>query len=481
MSEGISRRGFMKASATATGFAIAAGRAPFAYAANEKVKIGCIGTGGQGNFHLVYGLMPAKNLEVTAICDVFNRNRAIGMRNAKAGERQVKEYRDYREMIEKEDLDGVVIATPLYTHFQIAMDCLDAGLNVFLEKTICKEIEQCVALAKKVHETGKVFQCGHQRRYNPRYNKAVWLAREKGILGRLNHVTAQWHRNNDWRRPIPKNYTLDEQEKKWIHDLEHWLNWRLYAKSSCGLMTELATHQIDVANWFLDAVPTRVYGMGGIDYWRDGREVWDHVALVYEYDITPESASFTVLQPRNDKQKRSELVKPYKVYLTYTSICANAKLGASELMQGDRSAIMTTEPTSTGCKVFMEPALLPKGKEAVKKAQEDKTGTGTRLLSNSEITQGAPIRTVEDDRQVDNIQMESFANDIMTGGTPKANIMVGLRTAICGLAGFQAIKENKVVEIKPEWYNFDFETPNPSMYDFVEEPAEEKKPEKKKA
>jgi len=85
------------------------------------------------------------------------------------------------------------------------------------------------------------LQVGHQRRYNPKYNKVLWLTREQGLLGRMNHITAQWHRNNDWRRPVDPNYVLSEEEKQYIKDLERHINWRLYTASS-GRPDDRARH-----------------------------------------------------------------------------------------------------------------------------------------------------------------------------------------------------------------------------------------------
>ena len=69
---------------------------------------------------------------------------------------------------------------------------------------------------QKCHDTGKFVQVGHQRRYNPKYNLGMWMTYDRGMLGRITHITAQWHRNNQWRRPVPKDYVLNEEEKKYM-------------------------------------------------------------------------------------------------------------------------------------------------------------------------------------------------------------------------------------------------------------------------
>ncbi len=463
MSQDVSRRGFIKAAGATAGVMVATGFSPLSYAQNEKVAVASIGTGGQGSFHLRDGLSRAHNIQIVAVCDVYKPHLEGGWQNAGGGE--VKKYMDYREMLDKEkDLQGVIISTPLHTHYPITMDCLDAGKFCFTEKTMCLAIEQCRDVVKKAHEKDRFVQVGHQRRYNPIYNKAVHLAWNEGVLGRINHIDCQWHRNNDWRRPIDPNYVLSDDEKKWIADLEKHLNWRLYNASSGGLMTELATHQLDIANWFLDAMPTRVYGRGGIDYWRDGREIYDNVNLTYEYEITEKSRGFRKIEPRNKYQNPADLDKPYKVRVMYSSICANAKKGCSEQILGDDGAFEMTE----GGSLFYPEASSPVAwtQKGRRDASEENatviTSGGTLTLSNKARKDAKPV-LVDTDKSVDQLQFEAFASDIVNGGTPKANVMVGLKTAICGLAGLQAMREEREVVLDPAWWTFDFDTPDSNM------------------
>ncbi|HNR31267.1 MAG TPA: Gfo/Idh/MocA family oxidoreductase [Candidatus Hydrogenedentes bacterium] len=487
MSDTVSRRNFMKAAGATAGVAIATGYSPFSYAQNEKVRVGCIGTGGQGSYHVRDGLLGCPDVDIVAVCDVYRPHQENGFKLAwlsnagillEAGDTgltaaqqerldravQPARYFDYREMLAKEQLDAVVIATPLHTHYQMIMDALSSGCHVFSEKTMCYEIDQARDVVKKSHETGKFVQVGHQRRYNPLYNRAVNLAWNEGVLGRVNHIDCQWHRNNDWRRPLPDR-RLSPQEAKFIRDLEKHLNWRLYNESSRGLMTELATHQLDIASWFLDAMPKRVYGYGGLDYWRDGREVDDHVNVIYEYEITPESRGYYAINARNDQQDKLRINEPYKVCVVYSSITANAKKGCSELIQGDEGSFELTED---GGYFFREPTSKVKwasSSSAQAASQQNATvitSGGTLQLSNKAQQQGDPI-VVDNTKSIDQLQFQAFAYYIRNGGAPKSNVMVGLRSTILGLAGYIAMAERREVEIDPAWYTFDFPTPDPSV------------------
>ena len=102
------------------------------------------------------------------------------------------------------------------------------------------------------------------------------------MIGQVTAIKAQWHRNNNWRRPIPRPKT----DPQWAA-LDRRLNWRLYRDTSGGLMAELGSHQMDVVNWLLKTTPRRVVAAGGIDYWRDGREVFDNIFCTYEYELPP--------------------------------------------------------------------------------------------------------------------------------------------------------------------------------------------------
>ncbi|MBN2311813.1 MAG: Gfo/Idh/MocA family oxidoreductase, partial [Candidatus Hydrogenedentes bacterium] len=396
MSKGFSRRNFLKTASATAGVAIATTYSPFSYAKNERVRVASIGTGGQGGFHLYDGLTRAQNIEVVAVCDVYEFHLEAGYQHAGGGD--VKKYMDYRKMLEEVEFDAAVIATPLHTHHDISWDCLDAGKWVFCEKTLCYSIEDARDLVQKAHDAERFLQVGHQRRYNPTYNKGLQMARE-GVIGRINHIDAQWHRNNQWRRPLPTR-PLTEREKEYIKDFERHYNWRLYRESSGGLMTELATHALDVANWFLDARPTKVVGYGGLDYWRDGREVFDNVNVVFEYDITPESDAYVAIEPRNQGQKDNpDLNAPYKVRVVYSSITANAQKGASETIQGDQGAFKMTElgsrfyPEATSTVEWLD--------DAHKDDSQDNaiviTTGGTLFLNNQAIDRSKPI-TVNTDK-----------------------------------------------------------------------------------
>lgn len=310
------RRGFLGAAATTAWLASQAKADDL-----DPVRILVIGTGGRG-CDLIRALTTIEGAEIVGVCDDYEPHRTQGARYAGP---QAAAFANHHEALEKTQPQAVVIAVPLVSHFPIAMDALDAGAAVFCEKTMCYRIDEARTLAKRVAELNRVFQVGLQRRAHPIYQQAAAMV-QSGMIGQITAIQAQWHRNNNWRRPVP----VPKSDMKWAQ-LERRLNWRLYRESSDGLMSELGSHQMDVANWFLGTMPRKVVASAGIDYWRDGREVFDNIFCVYDYETTPTTGPSKA---------------PYRVRVTYSSLCNNAYEGASELILGTRGTLYLT--TSKG-------------------------------------------------------------------------------------------------------------------------------------
>ena len=248
----LSRRHFLEATTLgAAGMMLGSSRAPAsALGANNQVNVGVVGAGGQGN-SLIRSLATVPNSKITAMCDIFEPNLNKGVNLAGS---QPKTFNDYRKMIESKEVDAVVIATPLHMHYDIALAALDAGKHVFVEKTMMYSVKQCdqIVQATKARPS-QVFQVGHQHRFDPVIHKVVDMSRD-GALGKVTHIRCMWHRNGDWRRPVPK---VNFDPSPWGYpDLEHLINWRMYRRYSGGLMCELGSHMIEICNLILGARPS---------------------------------------------------------------------------------------------------------------------------------------------------------------------------------------------------------------------------------
>jgi predicted dehydrogenase/uncharacterized membrane protein YphA (DoxX/SURF4 family) len=246
------------------------------------VRLGFIGLGGEGRVLLTQ--TDGAFGEVRALCDINPAHLAKADEVlSKAGKPPARHYEDWREMLQKEDLEAVVLAPPLWLHAEIAAGCLEAGKHVLCEKMMAWDEEGCRRMQQAAHKAGRLLEIGYQRFYNPVYQATYEGIIKPGVLGDVYHARLVWHRNQNWRRkedpPAP-----DYDPSRWGYpSFDHLLNWRLYWRYSKGLLAELASHQVNVANWFFGTEPASVTGSGGVYRWKDGREVEDHIYVTFDY------------------------------------------------------------------------------------------------------------------------------------------------------------------------------------------------------
>lgn len=233
---------------------------------DKKIRVGVIGTGDRGS-GLISLIKKTENLQVVACSDI------IPFRLARALEETsgVKGYEDYRHLLEDKNVDAIIIATPYSMHGKMALHALEAGKHVFCEKTMVRGYEETQKVLDKVGDENLIFMTGHQHRSSPLYKRVKTII-DSDHIGDLVAIDCQWNRNNNWRRPVP--------DKKW----ERMINWRMYKEYSGGLVAELLSHQIDLANWFTNSHLAKITGLGGIDYYKDGRETFDNVHVVCKYE-----------------------------------------------------------------------------------------------------------------------------------------------------------------------------------------------------
>ncbi len=282
--EAVGRRSFMKALA-GTPALVALGGAALLKGPlrGGPVRTGFIGVGQEGRV-LLRAADPAF-VEVRAMCDINPGQLALADRDLEQGKRpKAKHYSDWKEMLQKEDLEAVVMAPPLWMHEEIAVGCLEAGTHVLCEKMMAMDVKGCERMRDAALKNRKLLEIGHQRHYNPIYQAAHTGIIKAGVLGEVYHARLVWHRNKTWRRAATPP-TPDYDPSRWGYPtFDHLINWRLFWKYSQGLMAELGSHQISIANWFFGASPTSVTASGGLYRFKDhGREVQDHIYATYDY------------------------------------------------------------------------------------------------------------------------------------------------------------------------------------------------------
>src|SRR5438477_9563766 len=240
-------------------------------AANDQVQYGMIGTGSRGSYLLKH-LKSIDNGRCVALCDVQPQNLEHGVQTIG---NKPKTFQDYRELLVQNDVDAVFVTVPLFLHFPITRDVLTAGKHVFCEKCLVFKPEEVHALRALAQEHPKqILQTGLQRRYSYFYQTVKSMV-DKGILGNVHHIHAQWHRNM-----INKPSSLWTMKPGGQSNIA---NWRLYRSMSGGLTAELTSHQVDVSDWMFGSSPEFVMGLGSLDTLLDGRNVYDNIQLIYKY------------------------------------------------------------------------------------------------------------------------------------------------------------------------------------------------------
>jgi|TARA_B110000495_G_scaffold33506_1_gene26310 predicted dehydrogenase len=236
----VSRRDFLVRSIAAGGITAAGvGAMYFGYQRpNRPIRVCVIGTGDEGS--VLMGAINPDYVQVTAICDIrpSSQHRAFhgdwstdntikvrpGLMNVynwkseDEARRNVKVYSDWKEAVLDPNVDGVIIATPLFLHAEIAVGAMKAGKHVLCEKLMAHNIAQCKLMARTADETGTFLSVGHQRHYSILYDNAVNLIRW-GLLGEIHHIRAQWHRNNvpgkdSWALAVPGGEITDAGKRK---------------------------------------------------------------------------------------------------------------------------------------------------------------------------------------------------------------------------------------------------------------------------
>jgi len=243
----------------------------FAAPAAGKLRLGIIGCGdrGKGLYKVLQQL--TDKFDVVALCDDL----PFRLREAQQLVPKAKPatYADYRALLAARAVDAVIIAVPLHLHFQVTKDALAAGKQIYLEKTMTYDIPQALELVRLAQlRPTQTLQVGHQYRYSPLYYRVKEMIAQ-GYLGKVTQIDCRWDRNGSWRRPVP------------APGLERKINWRMYREYSGGLAAELLSHQMDFINWAFDTHADEVFGTGGIDFYKDGRETYDNVQVMARYPI----------------------------------------------------------------------------------------------------------------------------------------------------------------------------------------------------
>ncbi len=292
---------------------------------NDKVNMGFIGLGQQA-MYLLSGFMSMDDVRVVAGCDVYDVKRDRFERRVKdyyssKGERKVKVdlYEDYQDLLAREDIDAVVIATPDHQHAVIAIAACKAGKDIYLEKPATLTIYEGQQLVKAVRKYNRILQMGSQQRSSEEFIHATNLARE-GELGKISKLKVYVGRNEtNPYTPAPVPCKLPKMDvpaglnwDKWLGPLptsvyyhsdldpiitpeqneQLWGAWRWYKPCGGGLMTDWGAHMYDIAQWALGKD-----GSGPAEIIPPGWSHYDYLTFKYDNGIILSDEPFDGANP----------------------------------------------------------------------------------------------------------------------------------------------------------------------------------------
>jgi len=276
------------------------------YSANDKIRIACIGTGGMGMGDTNTALM-VDGVEVVAACDLYDGRLT---RAKEIWGKDIFTTRDYREILERNDIDAVINATSDHWHDQISIEAMKKGKAVYCEKPMVHKVEQGHEIIKTQKETGAVFQVGSQFVSGITFVKAKELIAE-GAIGNINFAEAIFDRFSAigaWQYSIPLDastetvdwdaYLSNTNKREW--DPKRFFRWRNYTDYGTGVSGDLFVHLLSMLHFIMQSKgPNQVYSSGGLRYWKDGREVPDIQMGVFDYPETNTHPAFNLVLRAN--------------------------------------------------------------------------------------------------------------------------------------------------------------------------------------
>jgi predicted dehydrogenase len=228
----------------------------FGYAANETIRVGCIGTGGRAQV-LMKALARIPGVTMAAVCDVWDDNLAKGRELAAHG---AFSARDYRAILDRKDIDAVLIGTPNHQHVPMTVAACSAGKDVYVEKPLTHTLSEGPTAIEAQNRSKRIVQVGMQQRSMPQFQKGYELVRS-GQLGPIRKVHLTWNRNA--ARTGYVQYHIDPASVDWQawlgsarpqpFDAYRFRQWRWFWDFGGGVLADLMVHYIDVAHWYLGA------------------------------------------------------------------------------------------------------------------------------------------------------------------------------------------------------------------------------------
>ncbi len=529
----LTRREFLQGTITAglvSGGGLGAYYFGYGRSVGDPLRVGMIGTGDEGG--VLIGAHNPEYLNIVAIADIrpYNIWRAFhgdpsspnaqaarpglmakyGWKTEDQARKHVKVYdRDYRDLLKDPNVEAVIIALPLHLHAPVAIEAMKAGKHVLTEKLMAHSIRECKEMARVAEQTGKVLAVGHQRHYSILYDNAVDTIR-RGLIGRIHHIRAQWHRGNlpgrdSWqpmlphqakqslekinrelkrlqadlrrargsrieallaRRALLEKIAMDEvvdaarygyKEKTLTINgkpyqrtpLEHLIRWRLWNDTGGGLMAELGSHQLDAAGIFIAAMnPKGEKALPLTVAAMGGRHLFppDRDIEDHVYCTFEFPAPEYYEMDPNDPERENK-----KIVVTYSSINGNGFGGYGEIVMGTAGTMILEREQE----VMLFPSGSPKTKVKVEK-RNDSVVLDTTQSPGADAEVGKKALSTGPVSRGYTEEMEHWAWCIRNPAPenkPRCDAKVALGDAVIALTANIAMREGKIIRFRPEWFD----------------------------
>lgn len=269
------------------------------FSSNDQINLGLIGSGIQGIYD-TRAALSVDGVKLVATCDLYQGR----LKRAKElwGD-DIFVTRDYRKLLEREDIDAVIVATPDHWHKKITIDALKAGKHVYCEKPMVQKWEEGQEIISAQKKSGKICQIGSQGMASLANEKAKQLYQEGAIgeLVLLDFYNDRYSAEGAWQYPIPPDQSSDTVDfdtflgnaPKVPYDPVRFFRWRNYKDYGTGVAGDLFVHAFSSLHYILDSQgPTSALATGGLRYWKDGRDVPDVSITLYDFPKTETHAAF---------------------------------------------------------------------------------------------------------------------------------------------------------------------------------------------
>jgi predicted dehydrogenase len=413
----------------------------------DPVRAALIGAGDQGRAHI--GSVNPDYIRFAAFSDIrpSNQKKARVAFEAKYGveARRIELVEDYHKLLNRDDIEMVIIALPLHLHAAASIEALEKGKHVLSEKLMAKTVGECKRMVRVARKRGRMLAIGHQRHYSYLYANALEVIRQKDILGDVRHIRAFWHRNqtgggkpdaekgafDTWFKSVPPEDQRVDFARHGYRSVEELVRWRLHGRTGAGLMAELGSHQLDACGILLKAVlgetgavhPLAVSGVGVNSFFTDGREVEDHVFLNYEY--------------------------PRQVVVTYSSITTNEIDSYGEQVMGTRGTLAVVGERDVY--LFKEKTL-----------KDTRISWAERRVAQPSAVSTSTVRWAAEAGTPDTLASRGYREEQEHlawlirhpgNGQPRCNGEVAMADAVITLVSNMAMQEKRRIEFRPEWFD----------------------------